>query len=89
MVSSSEIQKEHENVLLNDLFKHPGFEVLMQRIDKLSEEDALTLANTILHSGNPIDQRRVDEKRGFWRGVEWFIRETKKGARVFERMGEE
>ncbi len=79
------VAKEHEDVLLNELFNHPGFEVLKKRLKEQETDDALILARTILQSNKPIDQQQVDERRGFWRGADWFIRETKRGASAFTK----
>jgi hypothetical protein len=80
---------EHDDSLLADLLQHPGFEVLKKRSEDRAVEEALKLADTMLHSNAPINQRKIDEMRGFWRGVEWFIRETKRGARAFDKGVEE
>ena len=80
---------EHEDAQLDDLFRHPGFEVLKKRMHEQRTDDARILANTILHSNNVIDQRLIDERRGFWRGQDWFIRETKRGARAYTKGAEQ
>jgi hypothetical protein len=59
--------------------------VLKERVAELRKEEALTLANTMLRSSQKANQRHIDEMRGFWRGVDWFIRETKRGANVFNK----
>jgi hypothetical protein len=80
---------DHDDALLAELLKHPGFEVLKSRSEERATEEALRLADTMLHSNHPTNQRKIDEMRGFWRGVEWFIRETKRGARAFDKGAEE
>jgi len=76
---------DHDDALLDELFRHPGFDVLKKRIEETREDDALILANTIIRSTHPIPQRMVDERRGFWKGADWFLRETKRGASAFTK----
>lgn len=76
---------DQDDVLLADLLKHPAMSVLMRRVEARKTEDALRLAKKIVEQNYPIDQRSVDETRGFWRGVEWFIRETKRGGHAFDK----
>lgn len=83
------ISTSETDAILADLLQHPGFEILKSRIEETKDKQALRLAGTMLHSNDLIDQRKVDEMRGFWRGVDWFIRETKRRANAFEKGVEE
>lgn len=76
---------DHDDALLNEIFEHPGFQVLKKRFEEQRTDDALTLAKTIIRSNQVIDQRQIDERRGFWRGADWFLRETKRGASAFTK----
>lgn len=84
-MEAADISSSDHDAILADLLKHPGFEILKNRVDALRDEKALKLAKTMIFSNSEIDQRLVDEMRGFWRGVDWFIRETKRGANAFDK----
>ncbi len=75
--------------LLADLFQHPGFTVLKERLQERKNKDLDVLARSILYLNGEVDQRAIDEKRGFWRGADWFLTETKKGASAFAHEHEE
>ena len=79
---------EHDDNLLADLFKHPGFEVLKTRVNAELDRKALSLATLITRTDSPVDQRKVDRERGFQQGVLWFLNETKKRAKAFEKGGD-
>ena len=76
---------DHDDALLAEVIKHPGFTVLRDRVERRRELGSLRLADKIIASNKPIEQREIDEERGFWRGVDWFIRETKRGASAFDK----
>ena len=84
MVSTSE-----NDDLLADLFRHPGWAELELRLVARKDFDTKTLALATLTATTLIDQRKVDETRGFWRGADWFLKETKRGARAYERTNNE
>jgi hypothetical protein len=74
-----------DDELIAQLAQHPGWKVLEKRFhDK--REAYFTRLGKELHSGNmQVDQRVIDEKRGFWFGGLWFLLEAKRATKAFER----
>lgn len=75
----------HDDNLLAEWLKHPGAQVATQRIQETLHAKGEKIARDLLTRTAPIDQRMVDEARGFKQGAEWFLVEAKRGARAFER----
>ena len=80
--------KSHGDALLTDLFKHPGWNVLEDRVNEELERRANALTTLILRTDAPVDQRKVDHARGLVEGVRLFRREVQRGARAFEKGGD-
>ena len=75
----------HDDGLLVDWLNHPGCKVAQDRVNAEVKRRADLLSVAILKSPHPIDQRQVDEQRGFGLGAELFLREAKRGERAFKR----
>lgn len=75
----------HDDNLLAEWLNHPGSAVAQERVAAEVKRRADLLSVAILKSPHPIDQRQVDEQRGFGQGAEWFLREAKRGERAFKR----
>lgn len=80
---------DDQNSLLASLADHPGFKVVEEMFKKHRAEFYENFTKKLYASSEPVDQRVVDEKRGFYLGGAWFIREVKKGQKAFARATEE
>lgn len=79
----------HDDQLLAQLAQHPGWEVLEKRFLEKRDQYFVNLGRQI--QGNrtePLDQRVIDEKRGFWLGGVWLLKEAKSAKATFERENE-
>lgn len=56
------------------LVSHPGYEVLVEQIEAARKRFFENFARGLVSSPLPIDQREVDEKRGFWQGAIWALK---------------
>lgn len=63
------------------LVSHPGYAVLIAEIEAAKERYIANLARGFAVSSAPVDQRELDEKRGFWKGAIWALK-------VFPKMTE-
>jgi hypothetical protein len=75
----------HDDNLLAEWLKHPGAQVAISRVNAEVERRVSALATLIIATNAPIDQRKVDEERGFKKGALWFLTEAKRGQKAFER----
>lgn len=57
------------NANLARLRQHPDWAVLKAHFLERQEMAALSLANTLLSDPKAIDQRRIDEQRGYWLAI--------------------
>lgn len=55
--------------LVAGLMKHPAYKVLIEELEAMRERYFATLARGIATQTGPVDQREIDEKRGFWKGA--------------------
>jgi hypothetical protein len=55
--------------LVHRVVNTPGFERLAERVEKLREEYFQNLARGLARQVQPLDQREIDYKRGFWQGA--------------------
>ena len=58
---------------IESLKEHTGFLALRARVHEETEGYLKSLAFTMLHSTDPLDQRVLDYKRGFFRGMSWIM----------------
>jgi hypothetical protein len=60
------------------LKRHPGFKLLQDKVLDAKEDYFANLARTLSQGGvsaNPVDQRFIDFRRGYWEGAIWALRE--------------
>ena len=55
--------------LVHRLVKMPGYARLGEKIVELRERYYLNLAKGLASNPQPLDQREIDYKRGFWQGA--------------------
>lgn len=75
----------HDDNLLAEWLKHPGAKVASDRVNAEIGRRTEALALLIVSTSAALDQRKVDEERGFKKGALWFLQEAKRGQRAFER----
>lgn len=51
------------------LTKHPAYEILIEELEAARERYYSNFAAGLASSPQPIDQREVDYKRGYWAGA--------------------
>lgn len=56
------------------LVSHPGYAVLVAEIEAARERYFTNFAKGLTTSPNPVDQREVDYKRGYWAGAIWALK---------------
>ena len=83
------VETSDNDELLADLFRHPGWPILTQRLKERKAKDTQSLALGILAVTTPLNQREIDETRGFWRGADYLLRETSNAAKALERPTKE
>ena len=59
--------------LIAALINHPGYAALVEQLALAREQYFANFAKGLMASMNPIDQREVDEKRGFWKGAHYAL----------------
>jgi hypothetical protein len=79
---------DDEKMLLASLASHPGFPVARSIFEAERDRYFANLAR-LLQRGEPIDQRVIDEKRGFWLGARWILAEAERGKAAFDKEQEE
>jgi hypothetical protein len=60
--------------LITTLARMPGFERLADEVEGARKEYFANLARGLAMHNTPVDQREIDEKRGFWKGALWALR---------------
>jgi len=55
------------------LKENRGFLALRERVHEETDGYLKSLAFKMLHSQDPLDQRVIDYKRGFFRGMAWIM----------------
>jgi len=60
--------------LIQALQRHPGYTVLLDRILIDRERYFANLARGLMRQKGEVDQREIDEKRGFWAGAVWALK---------------
>lgn len=75
---------------ISTLAAHPAWAVLEQELGAARERYFDNLARGLATNRNAVDQREIDEKRGFWTGVIWAVSTfPKKKSREYEAFVEE
>lgn len=69
------------------LADHPAWDDLRAMVQERQERQLAAVARAIVSSGE-IDQRRVDEERGFQRGVAWVLAAPSRAAEAAKRETE-
>jgi hypothetical protein len=69
--------------LVASLASHPGFLVLKKRFEEARTRHFMVFANNLMNQRGLVDQREVDEKRGYWEAGRAFFREVEKGNMKF------
>lgn len=73
--------------LITGLLQHPGYKALVEEILAARERYFANLAKGIATQAAPVDQREIDEKRGFWKGAVWALKTFPKlTAKDFEKF---
>jgi hypothetical protein len=75
----------HDDDLIAQIFQHPGWQSLSDRVNEAQELKRKALVTLILHTREPVDQAKVDFERGVMAGVELFLTEAQKAGRAFAR----
>jgi hypothetical protein len=75
----------HHDDLIAQVFQHPGWQALTDRVNAAQEFKRKALVTMILHTREPVVQSKVDFERGVMAGVELFLTEAQKAGRAFER----
>lgn len=60
--------------LISGLLKHPGYLALVEQMLVAREKYFANLARGLASQAAPVDQREIDEKRGFWKGAIWALK---------------
>lgn len=72
---------------LHTIANHPKFELAKTAILELREAYFKNLAQGLALQAGPVDQREIDYKRGFWKGVLWALNGLPRTrARDFEKF---
>lgn len=58
---------------LSRLLTNPSFKILQQEVKAARETYFANLARVLARSTQPINQREIDEKRGFFAGALWAV----------------
>lgn len=76
---------------IQSLKEHTGFLALRARVHEETQGYLESLAFKMLHSTDPLDQRVIDYKRGFFRGMAWIMAlpDTPKFAEELKKALEE
>ena len=75
---------------MHALTTHPAYEVLIREIEAAREKYFVNLARGLAMRNGPVDQREIDEKRGFWKGAIWALKTFPAlGSKEFEKLVEE
>ena len=59
---------------LKQLTELPAFQALVAEMENAEEAWYRNFAAGLAVQTKPVDQREVDEKRGFWKGVRWALK---------------
>lgn len=59
--------------LISTLANMPGFKRLGEVVKEKQQQYFVNLARGFASSSNPVDQREIDYKRGFWQGALWAV----------------
>jgi hypothetical protein len=58
---------------ISQLYAHPAWAVLEQEVTAARDKFFTNFAAGLAMRREPVDQREVDEKRGFWAGAIWAL----------------
>lgn len=58
---------------IDSLKEHKGFLALRAVVHEEMDGYVKSLASKLLHDPDPVDQRVLDYKRGFFRGMAWIM----------------
>lgn len=72
--------------LLADLARHPGWQVLADRVHAYQEQDAVALRDKLIREREPLDQLALARARGFWAGQRWILRAASNELAAFNRQ---
>lgn len=72
--------------LINRLVDHPGFAALCAELKDLEEKWYANFARGLALSKNIVDQREVDEKRGYWEAIRFIQRLPKLKTKELEKF---
>lgn len=76
----------HRLELIERMGQNAAVAAAIEELKELREDYYKDLARTLHKSSQPIDQRRIDYKRGFWEGAIWALQELpKKATRELEK----
>lgn len=78
-----------DQALLATLASNPGFLVAKRIFTEKREEYFLNLAKSLWTPGAVVDQRVIDEKRGFWLGLRYGIKAVEDAQRAFNKQTKE
>ena len=73
-----------EDRIIADLVAHPSWEALKIRFAEERERSFAKFAKQMM-AGVQVSGSLIDEKRGFWRGGQWFIDEVERSAERLSR----
>ena len=73
-ISNWALERDEEILdALSQIAEHPSWNTLVDQVKDGREEYFRKLARQISSSAQPLDQRVIDEKRGFWQGALWAV----------------
>ena len=72
--------------LLVDLSRHPGWQVLKERMEAQQKREMDSLALFLLRNPAQVDQMALSRKRGFFSGQRWFMRAVERELAIFNRQ---
>lgn len=88
MTDEPEVPVEEDRLIV-DLYGHPGFEALRGRFERKRGLAERFVVRQWFGREEPVDQRKVDELRHYWRGVDAVLGDVERarkrlteGARV-------
>lgn len=72
--------------LIARLADHPGFKALCDELEELEEKWYSNFARGLARNPGPVDQREVDEKRGYWEACRFVGRIVKLRTKELEKF---
>jgi hypothetical protein len=75
--------------VLADLARHPGWQILEERVLEHQKREAETLRDFILKNPAALDPMKLERERGFWAGQRWLLRQARHELSAYARQEEQ